>query len=81
MVSRCKKALFGCPSTISVALICFYTYVFFIKFIPLVSSAGLAIFLSAIHSTLAILILWSLLKTLLTNPGYLPQEYNVSLLK
>jgi len=36
-----------------------------------------ACLLGAIHTFLATMTLWSLLKTMLSNPGYLPNSYYV----
>ncbi|CDW87457.1 dhhc zinc finger domain containing protein [Stylonychia lemnae] len=67
-----KKLLFGLPSLLSVAFTLFICYIFYFNFIPLqVKKHGLASawILGVIHTFLAIMTLWSLFKTMLSDPG------------
>lgn len=88
-----KKLVFGIPSLLSAAIIFFLTYVYFFDFIPklinevrasflllkiiLKKSYFLAFCLGLVHTFLASMTLWSLVKTLISNPGYIPSSFFV----
>ena len=68
---RWKKFLMGIPSVIGVAIIGFFTYEVFLYALPLVESPILKGVIFLVHCQLLVFTLWSLVKTMVTNPGYL----------
>ena len=73
-----KKALFGLPSLMTVFFMSFFSYVYYFKFLPSLESGNWQIFFFILHSLLLQMSFWSFLKTLTSDPGYLPLEYHVS---